>query len=233
MSNGNYVFAPPTLPSVAVAGTEHRFPVNRIFCVGRNYAAHAREMGFEPDREAPFYFTKSPSTLTASGSTISYPSGTSNFHHEIELVIALGKPGFEVSVEDATSLVYGYACGLDMTRRDLQLTARDAGRPWSLGKDVEDGAVVGPIQPWEFATYPSSGRIWLSVNEDLRQESDLGDLIWSVPEIVSHLSGFYHLRPGDLIFTGTPDGVGPVRPGDVVRGGIAAVGDIELRIAQE
>ncbi|MEX2496881.1 MAG: fumarylacetoacetate hydrolase family protein [Woeseia sp.] len=227
----NYVFAPAMRASAAVGGSEQRFPVNRIFCVGRNYAAHAREMGFEPDREAPFYFTKSPSAIIASGGAIPYPPGTENFHHEIELVIALGQSGFRVPVGEALSMVYGYACGLDMTRRDLQLSAREAGRPWSLGKDIEDGAVISPIEPVQHALHPSTGRIWLSVNGDLRQDADLGDLIWSVPEIISHLSGFYHLRPGDLIYTGTPDGVGPVVPGDLLEGGIAGTGEISLRIA--
>jgi fumarylpyruvate hydrolase len=228
---GSYAFPPGDPVSVAIEGSTQRFPVRRIFCVGRNYAAHAREMGFEPDREEPFYFTKSPAAVVASGAEIPYPPGTANFQHEIELVVALGGHGFRVRPDEAASLVFGYTCGLDMTRRDLQLAAREKGRPWSLGKDVENGAVLAPVRPVAMTGHPQRGRIWLSVNGTVRQDSDLSELIWSVPEIVSHLSRFYHLAPGDLIFTGTPEGVGAVNPGDLVQGGVAGIAEIELRIA--
>lgn len=226
----NYVFPPPEVVSVEVAGSDRRFAVRRVFCVGRNYAEHVREMGFDPTREEPFYFTKSTSAVIPGDGEIPYPAGTDNFHHEMELVIAIGKPGAEISTGDALSHVFGYACGLDMTRRDLQLAARDKGRPWCLGKDVENGAVVQPIARSIEIGHPSSGRIWLSVNGESRQDSDLAKLIWSVPEVVSHLSRYYTLQPGDLIFTGTPDGVGPVVSGDRIEGGIDGVGSISLTI---
>ena len=226
----NYVFKPPAQISVAVAGSDDRFPVNRVFCVGRNYAAHVKEMGFDPEREEPFYFTKSTSAIIPAGSEIPFPPGTNNFHHEMELVIAIGKSGFKTPVDEAMSLIYGYACGLDMTRRDLQLAARDKGRPWSLGKDIEDGAVMGAIHPADTIGHPSNGRIWLTVNGASRQDSDLANLIWAVPEIIAHLSQFYHLVPGDLIYTGTPDGVGPVVAGDLIEGGIDGIGHISLKI---
>jgi fumarylpyruvate hydrolase len=206
--------------------------VNRVFCVGRNYAAHAREMGFDPDREDPFYFTKSPAAIIPTGSTIPYPPGTADFHHEVELVLAIDQAGFEVDVEDALALVYGYAVGLDMTRRDLQLAAKTKGRPWSLSKDVENGAVISPIHTVESIGQPDQGRIWLDVNSERRQDSNLAKLIWSVPEIIAHLSRYYHLAPGDLIYTGTPDGVGPVSAGDSITGGIDGVADIALTIAR-
>ena len=187
-------------------------------------------MGFDPAREAPFYFTKSPTALFDSGGTLAYPPGTSNFHHEMELVVAIGAAGFRVDAKNAGRLVFGYACGLDMTRRDLQLEARDKGRPWCLGKDVEGSAVLSPIRRAAGSTPINQGRIWLTVNGAIRQNSDLGALIWSVPELISNLTQFYHLGPGDLIFTGTPDGVGAVVPGDEIAGGIEGVGEISLKI---
>lgn len=227
----SYVFPPALQPSVAIIDSEQRFPVRRVFCVGRNYAAHAREMGGDPDREQPFYFTKSATAITPSGATIPYPAGTSNFHHEIELVVAIGKAGFRVERDDALAMVFGYASGLDMTRRDLQFAAREKGRPWSIAKDIEHGAVISGIRPVDDIGHPASGRIWLSVNDAIRQDSDLGDLIWSVPEIIAHLSRFYHLMPGDLVYSGTPEGVGPVVAGDRITGGVEGVADLELLIA--
>jgi fumarylpyruvate hydrolase len=225
-----YLFEPAPVVSVEIAGTDLRFPVNRIFCVGRNYAAHVREMGFDPDREEPCYFTKSARCIAPSGSEIPYPPATDNYHHEIELVVAIGKEGFELSVDEALSVVYGYACGLDMTRRDLQVASRESKGPWDIGKDFENSAVISPIRAADEIGHPVSGRILLSVNEELRQDSDLENLIWSVPEIIAHLSRLYRLAPGDLIYTGTPDGVGPVEPGDSIAGSVAAVGDIALSI---
>lgn len=225
------IFAPPAVPTLAIAGSSQRLPVNRIFCVGRNYEEHAREMGVAVDREAPFYFTKSPHAAIESGTTIPYPPGTQNYHYEMELVVVLGEAGFQVGEPEAPGLVFGYACGLDMTRRDLQLDARAKGRPWDLGKDVEQSAVVSPIVPVTACGHPVSGRIELRLNGETRQSADLKALIWSVEELISHLSRYYHLQPGDLIFTGTPAGVGPAVAGDEIRGSIEGLGEISLNIA--
>ncbi len=226
------LFAPPDVRTVPVKGEGAAYPVHRIFCVGRNYAAHAAEMGVEVDREAPFYFTKAASTLQSTGTTIAYPPGTENFHYEMELVIAIGKPAFRVGVADAGDAIYGYACGLDMTRRDLQLAERAKQRPWDLGKDVEHSAVIAPItRSAEFGAVGPQ-RIHLAVNGDVKQDAHLSDLIWRVEEIVSHLSGFYHLAPGDLIYTGTPAGVGPVVAGDRIEGAIDGLDPVVLTIGQ-
>lgn len=223
-----YLFEPPPTVSVEVAGSDARFPVNRIFCVGRNYAAHVREMGFDPDREAPCYFTKASRCIVPSGSEIPYPPATDDYHHEIELVVAIGQAGFELSEDEAPTVVFGYACGLDMTRRDLQIASREGKGPWDIGKDFENAAVIGPIHPAADIGHPDRGRIELSVNGERRQDSDLANLIWSVPAIIAHLSTYYRLEPGDLVYTGTPDGVGPVSPGDRITGSVAGVGEIEL-----
>jgi fumarylpyruvate hydrolase len=224
-----YLFSPPAPKSIAVKGETAQFPVNRIFCVGRNYADHAKEMGVEVDREAPFYFTKTPSAFEASGQTLPYPPGTRNFHYEMELVIAIGSPAFKMAKENALSVVYGYACGLDMTRRDLQLDARSKQRPWDLGKDVEHSAVAGSITPAK-AFQVADQKITLSVNGATKQDAKLSDLIWKVEELVSHLSHYYHLAAGDLIFTGTPAGVGPVVPGDRIEGTIDGLSPVTLTI---
>lgn len=228
----SYVFPPAPQAAVPVRGSTDLYAVRRIFCVGRNYAAHAREMGSDPTREPPFYFNKAPADLVASGSTIAYPPGTENFHYEMELVIAIGKPAFRVAPEQAIDCVWGYACGLDMTRRDLQNAAKAIGRPWDFGKDFENAAVMSELVPASAIGHPGKGRIELSVNGQLRQEGDLSDLIWSVPEVVANLSQYYHLQPGDLIYTGTPEGVGPVKPGDKITGRIDGVGEISLNIGQ-
>jgi len=219
------------VPSLPVRGTTQRLPVNRLFFVGRNYHAHAVEMGRPVDKnvERPFYFTKSPQTLVESGATVPYPPETANYHHEMELVLVIGKPGFRVSQDAAASLVYGYACGLDMTRRDLQLVARDQGRPWDLGKDVEQSSVVSEIVTMP-GTVLTHGALQMSVNGRLRQKSDLDKLIWNIPELIADLSLFYHLQPGDLVFTGTPEGVGPVVAGDRIEGRIDDVGSIVLDV---
>jgi fumarylpyruvate hydrolase len=224
------LFAVAPIPTVPVKGESKLFPVNRIFCVGRNYADHAKEMGVEVDREAPFYFMKPASAIVPTGATIAYPPGTSNYHYEMEFVIAIGAPAFRVSEADALSVVYGYACGLDMTRRDLQLDARAKGRPWDLGKAFEESAIIAPIT--KAASFAAIGlqRIMLKQNDTTKQDAKLSDLVWSIPELVSHLSRYYHLAPGDLIYTGTPAGVGAVKPGDVLHGGIDGLDPIALTI---
>lgn len=226
-----FLFDPALPASVDVAGADSRFPVNRIFCVGRNYAEHVREMGFDPDRDDPCYFTKSSRSVVASGSAVPYPPGTADYQHEIELVVAIGKTGFELGVENAHSVVFGYAAGLDMTRRDLQVVSRASKGPWDIGKDFENSAVIGTIAAASDIGHPAGGQIRLAVNGTIRQQSDLEHLIWSVPEIIAHLSCLYRIEPGDLIYTGTPDGVGPVNPGDEIHGEIEGVGDVKLRIS--
>ena len=229
-----YLFPPPAPVAVPIRDSDQRFPVHRVFCVGRNYAAHVREMGFDPDREPPCYFTKSSSAIVVSGdksgATIPYPPGTSDLHHEIELVAAIGRTGFRIAVEDALEHVYGYACGLDMTRRDLQVTSREQKGPWDVGKDFDNAAIIGAIAPAASVGHPDKGRIGLAVNGEIRQDADIAGLIWSVAEIVADLSRFYRLVPGDLIYTGTPAGVGPVEPGDRLVGSIDGVGEIWLTI---
>jgi len=227
-----YLFPPLAQPSLPIEGRAERYPVGRIFCVGRNYHAHAVEMGRPVDKaaERPFYFTKTPSALVESGATIAYPPQTGNYHYEMELVLAIGKAGFQVPAEQAHELVFGYACGLDMTRRDLQLVARDKGRPWDLGKDFEQSAVASAIVPMPGVVL-ERGDIALSVNGQTKQKSDLDKLIWNIREILADLSLFYHLQPGDLIYTGTPEGVGAVVAGDRIEGRVAGVGTIALNIA--
>ena len=226
-----YLWAPPPVRSLPVRGRADRLPVNRLFFVGRNYHAHAVEMGRPVDKsvEVPFYFTKSPDTLVESGATVPYPPQTSNYHHEMELVPVVGRAGFRVPQAEAGALVHGYACGLDMTRRDLQLVARDKGRPWDLGKDIEHGSVVSEVVPMP-GKIIERGALELRVNGQVRQQSDIDKLIWSIPELIADLSTFYHLQPGDLIFTGTPEGVGPVVAGDRLEGSVEGVGRIALEI---
>jgi fumarylpyruvate hydrolase len=226
----DYLFAPPSIPSLPVLGETRRFPVRRIFCVGRNYEEHAREMGHVVDREKPFYFCKSAHALAQDGETIGYPPGTTNYHFECELIVALGGPAFKTTKEAALSAVYGYAVGLDMTRRDLQLSERAKQRPWTLGKDVEASAPVSAIAPVARIGHPPKGAITLSQNGAVKQSADISELVWSVPEIIAHLSGFYHLEAGDLIFTGTPAGVGPVAPGDRLDCAIDGVGTLAVDI---
>lgn len=227
-----FVFPVPPVPAVPVRGRSERVAIHRIFCVGRNYEAHAREMGVAVDREAPFYFTKAPVHYVPSGSTVPYPPGTSNYHYELELVAVMGAAAFRVPPDRARDCVFGYTCGLDMTRRDLQFAAREQRRPWDLGKDVEDSAVLAEIAPAADIGHPREGRIELRVNGETKQLSDLSLLIHKVPEVVAHLSTFYHLQPGDVIYTGTPEGVGPVEPGDRLEGAIAGVGTITLGIGE-
>ena len=226
-----YLFSPPAVQSLAIRGQAERFPINRLFFVGRNYHAHAVEMGKPVDKavERPFYFTKAPQTLLESGATMPYPPETHNFHFEMEMVVAIGKPGFRVSQDQAHGIIYGYAAGLDMTRRDLQLVARDKGRPWDLGKDIEQGSVCSEIVPMP-GQIIDSGAIALEVNGKTQQASNVDKLIWNVREIIADLSLFYHLQPGDLIYTGTPEGVNAVVPGDTITGRVAQVAEISLNI---
>jgi fumarylpyruvate hydrolase len=227
-----YLFAPPPQPVVPIDGDERVYPVHRIFCVGRNYAEHAKEMGVEPEREAPWYFTKPATAIVLSGATIPYPPGTSNYQYEMELVVALGAAAHFVAAANALAAVYGYACGLDMTRRDLQQAERAKSRPWDIGKAFEQSAVIAPLTPRERFGAIGSQRIALEVNGQVRQDGRLDQLIWSIPEIVAHLSRYYHLGPGDLVYTGTPAGVGPVKPGDRIRGTIDGLRPIEVTIGE-
>lgn len=224
------IFQVARAPQVPVVGRDETFPVGRIFCVGRNYEAHAAEMGNVIDREAPFYFTKSAQTICATGAEVAYPPGTQDFHYEMEFVVAIGAPAFRVDVDDAINAVFGYACGLDMTRRDLQAAGKAGRRPWDLGKDFENSAVIAPITPIDTFGDVGVQTIRLRQNGEMRQDADLSLMVWSVPEIIAHLSKFYHLVPGDLIYTGTPAGVGPVVAGDVLHGEITGLTPIEHRI---
>jgi fumarylpyruvate hydrolase len=226
----SYVIDVPATPSIPVVGQKGRFPVHRVYCVGRNYAAHAREMGKDPEKEPPFFFLKPADAIVPEGGRIHYPPGTSNLHHEIELVVAIHREGFQIPAAKALEHVYGYAVGLDMTRRDLQMQARDMGRPWDFGKAFDESAPLSAIYPVASHGHHSAGRITLKVNGELRQGADLQDMIWSVPETIAFLSNYYRLQPGDLIFTGTPAGVGPVKKGDVLRGEVQGVGELEVTI---
>jgi fumarylpyruvate hydrolase len=228
----SFVIEPQPQASVPVAGSEDRFPVRRIFCVGRNYAAHAREMGRDPDREPPFFFTKPADAVVENGSVIPYPPETENFHYEAELVVAIGKGGVNIPEAEALDHVWGYACGNDLTRRDLQLAARELGRPWDWGKAFDKSAVIGPIFPVAEVGHFSEGSIKLTVNGEVKQDADLNELIWSVPEVISILSKTMTLKPGDLIMTGTPAGVGALVPGDVCVVSIVGLPDLTVTIGE-
>lgn len=225
----SFVFTPPEPADVAVHGSDDRLPVRRIFCVGRNYAAHAVEMGKDPDRDPPFFFTKPADAVVDTGETVAYPPQTENFHYEAELVVVIGG-GKNIAEENALDHVWGYAVGNDLTRRDLQLEAREKGRPWDWGKAFDRSAVIGPVYPVAQVGHPSKGSIRLTVNGEIKQDADLADLIWSVPEVISILSHSMELRPGDLIMTGTPAGVGPLVEGDTCRVEIEGLGAIETPI---
>ena len=230
----SYVFEPEAQVAVPVAGSSALFPVRRLYCVGRNYAAHAREMGFDPDREPPFFFCKPDNSIVVvpPGQTVSiaYPQQTSDYQHEIELVVAIGKAGRDIPVAQANEHVFGYAVGLDMTRRDLQLRARDKGRPWELGKAFDESAPIAPIVPASAIGHPTQGAVWVQVDGADRQRSDIAKLIWSVPEVIANLSTFFELRPGDLIYTGTPEGVGKVDRGQTMHGGIDGLGELRVKV---
>lgn len=229
----SYVFPPAPAPSVPVVGTEAQFPVHRIYCVGRNYEEHAKEMGFT-GREPPFFFMKPADAIVVAppGATtaLPYPSLTANLHHEIELVVAIGKGGKNIAAADALSHIYGYAVGLDMTRRDLQNDMKKQGRPWSIGKGFDHSAPIGPITPAAQAGDVGKAGIWLQVNGVDRQRSNVAQLIWNIAETIEHLSAAWELQPGDLIYTGTPEGVSAVVTGDVLEGGVDGLGSIRLKL---
>lgn len=224
------LFAAPFVQTIAVEGESAGFPIHRIFCVGRNYAAHAAEMGNVPDYEAPFYFTKSPAHAVASGAVIPVPPGTQNYHHEMELAILIGGPAFRVTEAEALGVVYGYCCALDMTRRDLQNAAKETRRPWDISKDFEQSAIFAPARKAQMFGEVNAQRIHLEVNGEIRQDARLSELIHSVPAVIADLSKYYHLNAGDVIMTGTPAGVGAVVAGDVLRGGIEGLAPIELTL---
>lgn len=229
-----YLFEPAAPTSLPIAGSDQRFPVRRVYCVGRNYAAHAREMGFDPDREPPFFFCKPADAVVpvADGQTLElpYPAQTSNYHYEIELVAAIGKGGRDIPLEQANQHVFGYAVGLDMTRRDLQMKMREMGRPWEIGKAFDASAPIAPLYPASQVGHPAQAGIWLQVEGQDRQRSDIDKLIWSVPETIAYLSRFFELQPGDLIMTGTPEGVGLVVAGELMVGGVDGLGEIHVRV---
>ena len=226
----SFVFPALAEAALPIAGRDSLFPVRRIYCVGRNYAEHAREMGFDPDREPPFFFTKPRDAIVAEGGAVPYPPATENLHYEMELVVAIGTAGKDIAEADALNHVYGYGAGLDMTRRDLQGVAKKMGRPWDMGKGFDHSAPCSALRAAADIGHPDSGAIWLKVNGELKQSGDLSQQIWSVPETISYLSGLVELMPGDLIFTGTPAGVGPVVAGDRMEGHIDAVGDLAVTI---
>jgi len=220
---------PVAAPSAEIAGSDRRFPVRRIFCVGKNYADHAREMGGDPDREPPFFFSKPADAIVPGTADIAMPPRTANLHHEIELVVAIGKGGRDIASDDAPAAVFGYAVGNDLTRRDLQADAKAGGRPWDMAKGFDRSAVLSPIRPASEIGHPAAARIWLSVNGEVRQDGDIADMIWPVADIVAELSTYVELMPGDLIYTGTPAGVGRIVSGDRVEGGIDGIGKIANR----
>ena len=230
----NYVFEPEAQVAVPVAGSAALFPVRRVYCVGRNYAAHAREMGSDPDREPPFFFCKPDNAIVVvpSGQTVEipFPPLTNDYQHEIELVVAIGKAGRDIAVADANAHVFGYAVGLDMTRRDLQAQMKASGRPWEIGKAFDASAPIGPIHPAAKIGHPTAGAIWLQVDGVDRQRSTIDQLIWSVPEVVANLSTLFELRPGDLIYSGTPEGVGKVVRGQTMHGGIDGLGELRVKV---
>lgn len=228
-----YVFPPAPIPTVAAANSDARLPVRRIFCVGRNYAAHAIEMGKNPDRDPPFFFTKPADAVVDDNQTIPYPPETDNFHYEAELIVVIGTTGTNIPQDRALDHVWGYGVGNDLTRRDLQLQAREQGRPWDWGKSFDRSAVVGPVHPVSAVGHPASGAITLTVNGETKQSADLADLIWSVPEIITIISKSMTLQPGDVIMTGTPAGVGPLIVGDTCVVTIAGLGTLTTHIGPQ
>jgi fumarylpyruvate hydrolase len=226
----SYVIDPPLPASLPVRGSDQRFPVRRVYCVGRNYAAHAIEMGHDPDREDPFFFQKNPDNLLTGGADFPYPDKSSDVHHEIEMSVALHRGGSNISLESALDHVWGYGVALDMTRRDLQAACKQAGRPWEIGKAFDHSAPASELVPVSEIGHPAQGAIWLKVNGEIRQQGDLNQMIWKVPEMIAYLSGLFTLAPGDVILSGTPSGVGPVVRGDALEGHIDGIGDLRCKV---
>jgi fumarylpyruvate hydrolase len=227
-----YVIDFPETPTLPVAESTKSFPVGRIYCVGRNYAEHAREMGHDPDREPPFFFMKPADALVQNDATIAYPQVTKDLHHEIEMIVAIGKGGTNIPAEKALEHVFGYGVGLDMTRRDIQAEAKKMGRPWEMGKAFDNSAPCTELKPVTLIGHPTKGAIWLKINGEVKQKGDLADLIWNVPETIAYLSQLVTLQPGDLIMSGTPAGVGPVQRGDKLEGHVDGVGDLTVTYAK-
>lgn len=227
-----YVIPAPQTPSLSVEGTSARFPVGRIFCVGRNYAEHAREMGHDPNREPPFFFMKPADAIVPNGATLPFPQATKDLHHEIEMVVAIGRDGADIPVAKALDHVFGYGVGLDMTRRDLQGEAKKMGRPWEMGKAFDNSAPCTALKTVAMVGHPAKGAIWLKVNGKIVQKGDLSEMIWNVPETISYLSKLITLKAGDLIMSGTPAGVGPVNRGDKLEGHVDSVGDLTVTYAK-
>jgi fumarylpyruvate hydrolase len=225
-----FVIAPVATPSLAVAGTSSRFPIRRVFCVGRNYSDHAREMGHDPDREPPFFFMKPADAVVPAEGRIAYPPLTEDFHHEIELVVAIGKDGANIDPQDALTHVWGYGVGLDLTRRDLQAQAKKMGRPWEWAKAFDASAPATPLRPVSEIGHPEAGAIWLDINGERRQRGDLSDQIWAVRDVIAHLSQSVGIKAGDLIYTGTPAGVGALQRGDVLTAGIEGIAELSVTI---
>lgn len=226
-----YVISPPSVAALPVVGSSDLFPVRRIYCIGRNYAEHAIEMGHDPSKEPPFFFQKNPDNVLLEGIDFPYPPKSKDVHFEIELVVALKSGGANIPVDQALDHVFGYGIGLDMTRRDLQGEAKKLGRPWEIGKAFEQSAPCGPLHPVAAVGHPAAGGIWLDVNGERRQTGDLNQMIWKVPEMISYLSDYFVLAPGDLIMSGTPAGVGAVKPGDALHGHVDGVGDFRVKVA--
>ena len=226
-----YAITPPERVHLAVRGTDEIYPVRRVYCVGRNYAAHAIEMGHDPDREDPFFFLKCPENIVTGGGVFPYPPASSDVHHEIETVVALASGGRDIAVDDALSHVFGYGVGLDMTRRDLQAEMKKQGRPWEIGKAFDHSAPMSELVRASDIGHPDSGAIWLKVNGEVRQSGDMNQMIWKAPEMISYLSRLFELAPGDLIMTGTPSGVGPVARGDVLHGFAEGIGEVHCKVA--
>ncbi len=224
-----YVFDPPAVVSVPIKGSDKRFPVRRVYCIGRNYAAHAIEMGHDPNREPPFFFQKNPDNIDLSGE-FPYPSKTKDVHHEIEMVVALSKGGVNIPIDKALDHVWGYGVGLDMTRRDLQGIAKDMGRPWEIGKAFERSAPMSALVPASAVGHPSSGKVELKVNGKVKQTGDMNQMIWKVPEMISYLSDHFELQAGDIIMTGTPSGVAAVVAGDVMEAVVEGIGELKVRV---
>ncbi len=225
-----YVISPAEIPSLPVRGSDDRFPIHRIYCVGRNYAAHAREMGHDPDREPPFFFQKNPDTIVPDGGNFPYPDKSNDVHFEVELVVALSKGGKNIPENEAMACVYGYAVGLDMTRRDLQGGAKKMGRPWEIGKAFDNSAPCGELVPVAECGHPVDKRIWLDVNGETRQDGNINQLIWDIPETISYLSGLFTLAPGDLIYSGTPSGVGAIVKGDIMKATVEGIGELTINV---